>query len=36
VVNVALAAGLGALGGILWHQISGKNQPPASPLQDTL
>jgi MFS family permease len=36
VVNVALAAGLGALGGILWYQVSGKNQPPASPLQNTL
>ena len=33
--NVALGAGLGALGGLLWYQIGGKNQPPASPLQDT-
>ncbi len=29
--NVALGAALGALGGLLWYQISGKNQPPASP-----
>ena len=29
VVNVALGAGLGAIGGLLWYQISGKNQPPA-------
>nr|HID13992.1 hypothetical protein [Anaerolineae bacterium] len=33
VVNVALGAGLGALGGILWYQISGKNLPPASPFE---
>lgn len=31
-VNVALGAGLGALGGFLWYQFSGKNQPPASPI----
>jgi hypothetical protein len=36
VVNVALGAGLGALGGLLWYQISGKNQPPTSPLEDAL
>ena len=36
VVNVALGAGLGALGGLLWYQISGKNQPPMSPLEDAL
>ena len=33
--NVALGAGLGALGGLLWYQIGGKNQPPANPLQDS-
>ena len=32
--NVALGAGLGALGGILWYQVGGKNQPPASLSQD--
>jgi MFS family permease len=36
VVNVALGAGLGALGGILWYQISGKNQPPTPPFEGTL
>ena len=31
-VNVALGAGLGALGGLLWYQIKGKDQQtPASP-----
>lgn len=34
--DVALMAGLGALGGLLWYQISGKKattpQPPASSL----
>jgi len=34
--NVALGAGLGALGGLLWYQIKGKNQPPASPYGGTL
>ena len=34
--NVALGAGLGALGGLLWYQIKGKNQPPASPYAGTL
>lgn len=33
VVNVALGAALGALGGLLWYQLSGKNQPPASPFE---
>jgi len=36
VVNVALGAGLGALGGLVWYQITGKSQPPASPLEGTL
>ena len=31
--NVLLGAGLGALGGILWYQLAGKNQPPAGPAQ---
>ena len=35
-VNVALGAGLGALGGLLWHQFSGKNQRSADPLDETL
>ncbi len=31
-VNVGLAAGLGALGGLLWYQIAGKKQsPPPAP-----
>ena len=34
--NVALGAGLGALGGLLWYQVKGKNQPPASPYGGTL
>ena len=34
--NVALGAGLGALGGLLWYQIKGKTQPPASPYGGTL
>jgi hypothetical protein len=34
--NVALGAGLGALGGLLWYQIKGKNQPPATPYGGTL
>jgi len=33
--NVALGAGLGALGGLLWYQIS-KNQPPTGSLESTL
>jgi hypothetical protein len=36
VVNVALGAALGALGGMLWYQISGQNQAPASPFGETL
>ncbi len=28
IADVALGAALGALGGLLWYQISGKNQPP--------
>ncbi len=27
-LNVGLTAGLGALGGLLWWEIAGKNQPP--------
>jgi len=34
--NVALGVGLGALGGLLWYQVKGKNQPPASPYGGTL
>ena len=34
VVNVALGAGMGALGGILWYQISSKNQPTADPIDE--
>ncbi|HUV89073.1 MAG TPA: hypothetical protein VMY80_05435 [Anaerolineae bacterium] len=34
--SVALGAGLGALGGLLWYQVKGKNQPPASPYAGTL
>ena len=34
--NVALGAGLGALGGLLWYQISGKNQPPTGSLESAL
>lgn len=29
IVNIALMAGLGAIGGLLWWQISGKNQTSA-------
>ncbi len=28
ITNIAVAAGLGALGGLLWHQTLGKNQVP--------
>jgi len=35
VINVALGAALGAVGGLLWYQISGKNQPPPGPFQRT-
>ena len=31
IVNVALGAGLGALGGILWYELSGKNRVPPIP-----
>jgi hypothetical protein len=31
VVNVALGAALGAVGGLLWYQISGKSQASAGP-----
>ena len=34
VVNFALGAALGAVGGLLWYQLSGKNQPAASPLEE--
>jgi hypothetical protein len=33
-LGVALGAGLGALGGMLWFQISGKNQFGGSPSED--
>ena len=33
VVNVALGAALGAVGGLLWYQITGKSQPPAGPFE---
>lgn len=36
VMNVALGAALGAVGGLLWYQISGKNQSPAGPYEGTL
>jgi hypothetical protein len=31
VVDVAIGAGLGALGGILWYELSGKNRVPPIP-----
>lgn len=31
-VNLGLAAGLGALGGLLWYQIAGKKQQPQPPM----
>jgi hypothetical protein len=35
-VGIALGAGLGAVGGILWYQISGQSQPPTPPFEGTL
>lgn len=36
VVNVALGTALGAVGGLVWYQISGKHQPPVGPVQGPL
>lgn len=36
VVNVALGAALGAVGGLLWYQLSGKNQPAVGPFEERL
>ena len=35
-VNIALGAGLGALGGLLWYQISGRNQRATGPMDEAL
>ncbi len=34
VIDIALGAALGALGGVIWYQFSGKNKPPTSPLEE--
>ena len=35
-VNIALGAGLGALGGLLWYQLSAKNQSTTGPMDEAL